>query len=132
MRSDGTYYREEGGEGTSCQEALYRYFSSIRVTPEGVLSEAPVTQPEVSVAEDTPSELPASPEAAEEASAENRPEQAPPTPAVPEPAVPVIEPILPASAATQVVSSYPTRNEPSAQPQPRSVIRKIIRLLRRK
>ena len=49
-----------------------------------------------------------------------------------EPAVPVIEPILPASAATQVVSSYPTRNEPSAQPQPRSVIRKIIRLLRRK
>ncbi len=132
MRSDGTYYREEGGEGTSCQEALYRYFSSIRVTPEGVLSEAPVTQPEVSVAEDTPSELPASPEAAEEASAENRPEQAPPTPAVPEPAVPVIEPIRPASAATQVVSSYPTRNEPSAQPQPRSVIRKIIRLLRRK
>ncbi len=29
MLSDGTYVRESGGEGTSSQEALYRFFSSI-------------------------------------------------------------------------------------------------------
>ena len=34
MLPDGTYVREEGGKGTSSQEALYRYFSSIRVTNE--------------------------------------------------------------------------------------------------
>ena len=33
MRTDGTYIREPGGEGTSSQEALYRYFSKIHVTP---------------------------------------------------------------------------------------------------
>ncbi len=31
MQPDGTYIRESGGEGTSSQEALYRYFSAIRV-----------------------------------------------------------------------------------------------------
>ncbi len=40
MQPDGTYIRESGGEGTSSQEALYRYFSAIRVdhpdkTPAG-------------------------------------------------------------------------------------------------
>ncbi|MBQ4426140.1 MAG: polyphosphate kinase 1 [Oscillospiraceae bacterium] len=32
MQSDGTYIREEGGEGTSSQEALYRYFSNYKVS----------------------------------------------------------------------------------------------------
>ena len=32
MQSDGTYIREEDGEGTSSQEALYRYFSTRRVS----------------------------------------------------------------------------------------------------
>ena len=32
MHSDGTYDREEGAEGTSSQEALYRYFSARRVS----------------------------------------------------------------------------------------------------
>ena len=32
MQPDGSYVRESGGEGTSSQEALYRYFSQIRVT----------------------------------------------------------------------------------------------------
>ena len=32
MLSDGTYVREEGGEGTSSQEALYRYFSARKVS----------------------------------------------------------------------------------------------------
>ena len=31
MLSDGTYVREEPVEGTSCQEALYRYFSTKKV-----------------------------------------------------------------------------------------------------
>ncbi|MBR1456027.1 MAG: polyphosphate kinase 1 [Oscillospiraceae bacterium] len=34
MLSDGSYVREEGGEGTSSQEALYRYFSALRVSPD--------------------------------------------------------------------------------------------------
>ena len=34
MRPDGSYYREAGGEGTSSQEALYQYFSRIRVSLE--------------------------------------------------------------------------------------------------
>ena len=34
MMPDGTYVREKGGEGTSSQEALYRYFSNIRVSVE--------------------------------------------------------------------------------------------------
>ncbi|MBQ6722404.1 MAG: polyphosphate kinase 1, partial [Clostridia bacterium] len=32
MLPDGTYVREEGGEGTSSQEALYRYFSTRKVS----------------------------------------------------------------------------------------------------
>ena len=32
MQPDGTYVREEGGEGTSSQEALYRYFSNRKVS----------------------------------------------------------------------------------------------------
>ena len=32
MLSDGTYIREAGGEGTSSQEALYRYFSERKVS----------------------------------------------------------------------------------------------------
>ena len=36
MLPDGSYVRDEGGEGTSSQEALYRYFSTRKVslTPE--------------------------------------------------------------------------------------------------
>jgi polyphosphate kinase len=30
MQSDGTYIREHGGEGTSSQEELYRYFSGLK------------------------------------------------------------------------------------------------------
>ena len=32
MQPDGTYIREDGGEGSSSQEALYRYFSSRKVS----------------------------------------------------------------------------------------------------
>ena len=34
MLPDGTYVREAGGEGTSSQEALYRYFSVRKVSLE--------------------------------------------------------------------------------------------------
>ena len=34
MLSDGTYVREKDGEGTSSQEALYRYFSAYKVSME--------------------------------------------------------------------------------------------------
>lgn len=33
MLPDGSYVRDKGGEGTSSQEALYRYFSALRVNP---------------------------------------------------------------------------------------------------
>ena len=33
MLPDGSYVRDEGGEGTSSQEALYRYFSERKVSP---------------------------------------------------------------------------------------------------
>ena len=39
MLSDGTYVREKGGEGTSSQEALYRYFSTYKVS----MNEGPLT-----------------------------------------------------------------------------------------
>ncbi len=44
MQPDGSYVRPEGGEGSSSQEALYRYFSARKVslqeeTPESVQSE---------------------------------------------------------------------------------------------
>ncbi len=35
MLPDGTYVRDPGGEDTSSQEVLYRYFSALRVTPAG-------------------------------------------------------------------------------------------------
>ncbi len=35
MLADGSYVRDPGGEGTSSQEALYRYFSEMRVDASG-------------------------------------------------------------------------------------------------
>ena len=51
MQPDGTYVREEGGEGTSSQEALYRYFSTRKVslaepTAEEETIPEKVTEPE--------------------------------------------------------------------------------------
>ena len=34
MLADGSYLRDAGGEGTSSQEALYRYFSTRKVALE--------------------------------------------------------------------------------------------------
>ena len=35
MQADGSYVRDPGGEGTSSQEALYQYFSRMRVVDSG-------------------------------------------------------------------------------------------------
>ena len=52
MQPDGTYVREDDGEGTSSQEALYRYFSSLRVS----LAEPVAEEPETPAAVETPGE----------------------------------------------------------------------------
>jgi polyphosphate kinase len=54
MLPDGSYVRDEGGEGTSSQEALYRYFSVRKVSAE---------EPEP---EPAPEPVPAEPEPAPE------------------------------------------------------------------
>ena len=41
MQPDGVYIRKENGEGTSSQEALYRYFSLQKVSLEDALMEEP-------------------------------------------------------------------------------------------
>jgi polyphosphate kinase len=41
MLPDGTYIREEGGAGTSSQEALYRYFSNRKVSLTEEIPEEP-------------------------------------------------------------------------------------------
>ena len=43
MLPDGSYVRELGGEGSSSQEALYRYFSACKVSPDAPPEKAPVT-----------------------------------------------------------------------------------------
>ena len=50
MLSDGTYVREEGGEGTSSQEALYRFFSVRKVS----LAEPEPPEPELPEPEEVP------------------------------------------------------------------------------
>ncbi len=53
MQPDGTYVREEGGEGTSSQEALYRYFSTRKVS---------LAEPEPEEPEPAPVPVPDEPE----------------------------------------------------------------------
>ena len=53
MQPDGTYVREEGGEGTSSQEALYRYFSTRKVS---------LAEPEPEEPEPSPVPVPDEPE----------------------------------------------------------------------
>ena len=45
MLPDGSYVREKGGEGTSSQEALYRYFSAYKVGTEAPAAPTPVKAP---------------------------------------------------------------------------------------
>ena len=45
MLPDGTYVRDEGGEGTSSQEALYRYFSARKVSVSEPAAESEAEEP---------------------------------------------------------------------------------------
>jgi len=58
MLPDGTYVREEGGEGTSSQEALYRYFSTRKVSLTEPEPEPP-KKPEVPELPPVQAEVPA-------------------------------------------------------------------------
>ena len=58
MLPDGTYVREEGGEGTSSQEALYRYFSTRKVSLTEPEPEPP-KKPEVPEMPQAQAEVPA-------------------------------------------------------------------------
>ena len=58
MLPDGTYVREEGGEGTSSQEALYRYFSTRKVSLTEPEPEPP-KKPEVPELPQAQAEVPA-------------------------------------------------------------------------
>ena len=60
MLPDGTYIRDKGGEGTSSQEALYRYFSTHKVSN---VEEAPAPEAEPAIVPEAEAEAPA-PEAA--------------------------------------------------------------------
>ena len=60
MLPDGTYVREEGGEGTSSQEALYRYFSTRKVSLTEPEPEPP-KKPEVPELPQAQAEVPAEP-----------------------------------------------------------------------
>ena len=55
MQPDGTYVREEGGAGTSSQEALYRYFSTRKVSLEEK-QEEPEANASPTAAEEKPAE----------------------------------------------------------------------------
>ena len=73
MLPDGTYVREEGGEGTSSQEGLYRYFSNRKVS---LIEETPAV-PDVPEAPEAP-DAPGGPEetASGESHSETEPAQA--------------------------------------------------------
>ncbi len=45
MLPDGSYVRDKGGEGTSSQEALYRYFSAYKVNAAPAAAPAPAPRP---------------------------------------------------------------------------------------
>ena len=63
MLPDGTYVREEDGEGTSSQEGLYRYFSARKVSLEEAI---PEEKTETAVAEGAAEMTGAAPEAGQE------------------------------------------------------------------
>ena len=73
MLPDGTYVREEDGEGTSSQEGLYRYFSARKVSLEEAVPEektaeetVPEEKTETAVAEGAAEMTGAAPEAGQE------------------------------------------------------------------
>ena len=115
MQPDGTYVREPGGEGTSSQEALYRYFSAYKVNTE---PPAPVVQT-APAAESTPVE------------------QAPAAEPAPAPqAAPAAEPVPvrsePVAAEKAPIIAPPKALETTPPPEPVGLLRKITNFARRR
>ena len=124
MLPDGSYIREEGGEGSSSQEALYRYFSSIHVCPEGEPEEKAETKPEPAeeslMGEKMPEVLPKAEAAAEEKK----------TPEVSVPEVEKQEASAPVSHLNPVPVPVSVPENKSAVPHKESFFGKIKHLFR--
>ena len=124
MLPDGSYIREEGGEGSSSQEALYRYFSSIHVCPEGEPEEKAETKPEPAeeslMGEKMPEVLPKAEAAAEEKK----------TPEVSVPEVEKQETSAPVSHLNPVPVPVSVPENKSAVPHKESFFGKIKHLFR--
>jgi len=95
--------REKGGEGTSSQEALYRYFSARKVSAKASAPSAPET---------VKAALP------DEAPVEETPVKAAPPEAVPVKSEPVAAPTAPVIAPVKAL-------EPTPPPEPVGLLRKL-------
>lgn len=118
LLSDGTYVREEGGEGTSSQERLYRYFSVRKVTKEDAPAEPVAETAEESTVVEEQKPVEAAPSTAEEKKEAAEPVHEEPAKPAAEPAKPAAEPEVKKEvqqaarpAATQK-TAQPVRKEP--------------------
>ena len=108
MLPDGSYIREEGGEGTSSQEALYHYFSNFRVS----------TAEEEEIGDVNPEDLPETPEDKFETNAEPETNFELESTTEPEPVFEPEETIEPEASAESVIlaaSDPSVGSEPSVQ-----------------
>jgi polyphosphate kinase len=116
MKPDGTYYREQGGEGTSSQEALYRYFSKINVVDLHKTEDKPEPKP----APQSPKiETPKAAEPKKEATAAEKPKTAEPKKEAPKPAPTEVKPVQPAPKPAQPTAKPTARTQTAAKPVPR-------------
>jgi len=116
MLPDGTYVRDKGGEGTSSQEALYRYFSAYKVN----------TEPPAPVMQTAP--------AAVSAPVEQTAPAAEPAPALQ--AAPAAEPVPvrsePVAVEKAPIIAPPKALETTPPPEPVGLLRKIRSFARRR
>ena len=114
MQPDGSYLREEGGAGTSSQDALYRYFSGLRLSLADPVPEPELTAPELELELPEPEITAPEPEA--EVS-EPEPEVSEPEILVSEPEItapdpgPEIEKAAPSEPAAELVQTVPAAEE---------------------
>ena len=135
MLTNGNYIREEGGEGTSSQEALYHYFSNFRVSCSDAEESADMNTEDRSESEEEKYEAFAGPEASSRQEAALEPEESseseisivPETPLKTETSEQPEE-SLTESTPTQDLFYAPTQEEKTEIPQKKSIIRKIINL----
>ncbi len=117
MQSDGTYIREEGGAGTSSQEALYWYFSQRKVTWEGESQEEepePTEEIPVPVTEERAEPVEAETPVVEEPEVEEKAEPVIEEPAVAE-APDLEEPVIESSAVEAPAEAEAAVEAPAAE-----------------